>query len=85
MRLHGTTLSEQVFDHLSVQIFDQLRKRTSGGQMFVQYRVNAHPNKYLHRFDPVSSFAVFMNNVDTSFKDNIVVFHHIALYLTREK
>ena len=25
-----------------------------------------------------------MNNVDTSFKDDIVVFHHIALYLTSE-
>ena len=34
MRLHGTTLSEQVFDHLSVQVFDLLRKRTSGGQFF---------------------------------------------------
>ena len=63
MRLHGTTLSEQVFDQLSVQVFDLLRKHTSAGQIFNRYRVNAHPKKFLHRFVPVSSFAVFMNNL----------------------
>ena len=57
MRLHGTALSEQVFD--------LLRKRTSAGQI-------------------LTSFAVLMNNFDTSFKDNIVVFHHIAPYLRSE-
>ena len=56
----------------------------SAGQILFRYRVNAHPNKYLHRFVPVSSFAVFMNNFDTLFKDNIVVFHYVALYLTSE-
>ena len=66
-RLYGTTLSEQVFHHLSAEIFDLLRKRTSAGQaVSFRYRVNAHPNKYLHSFVPVSSFAVFMNNFDSS-------------------
>ena len=53
MRSHGTTLSGQVFDHLSVQVYNLPRKRTSAGQIFVLYRVNANRNKYLYGFVPV--------------------------------
>ena len=42
MLLHGTTLSGQVCDQLSEQVFNLLRKRTSARQMSGRYRVNAN-------------------------------------------
>ena len=61
LRLHGNTISGQVFDHLSVQVFNLLRNRTSAGQMFVRYRVNANRNKYLYGF---------VNKVPSNTRDN---------------
>ena len=66
MRLHGTTLSGQVFEHLSVQVFNLPRKRTSAGQIFVRYRVNANRNKYLYEFVLVSCLKATLANM--SFK-----------------
>ena len=41
-----TTLSGQVSDHQSVQVFNLLRKCTSAGQVFVPCKRGAHADKY---------------------------------------
>ena len=48
LRLHGRNLSVKVLDHQSVQVFNLLQKCTSGGQIFVRYRVNSNWYEYLH-------------------------------------
>ena len=84
MHLHGTTLSEQVFATYPCKFFTGYESVLVKDKFnLFWYRVNAHPNKYLHRFVPVSSFAVFMNNFDTSFKDNSCVSSHCSIFNKR--